>query len=130
MKQSHRFLPFYLFVLGALSACGGQPSKSRPHISPEARKEANAVFQQICVSCHGNTGNGDGPGSTTLDPKPRAFKDSKWQSSVTDERIKKIITSGSLAVGLSPQMPAQPQLKGKDAVLDGLVSIVRSFRAD
>jgi mono/diheme cytochrome c family protein len=130
MKQGHRLVPFCLFLLGSLTACGGDAAPARRAISAEARKEAQKTFTEICVSCHGSVGNGDGPGSTTLNPKPRAFKDAKWQDSVTDERIKKIITSGSLAVGLSPQMPAQPQLKGKDAVLDGLVSIVRSFRAN
>lgn len=130
MKQVHRVIPSCILLLSIVAACGGSSAPPRKAISPEAKKEAQKVFTEICVSCHGNTGNGDGPGSTTLSPKPRAFKDPKWQDSVDDERIKKVVTNGSGSVGLSPQMPAQPQLKGKDDVLDGLVSIVRSFRAN
>jgi mono/diheme cytochrome c family protein len=130
MKPPHLLLPSCVLLIALVAACGGSSAPPRKAISPEAKKEAQKVFLEICVSCHGNTGNGDGPGSTTLTPKPRAFKDAKWQASVTDEHIKKIVTNGGGAVGKSPQMPAQPQLKGKNEVLDGLVSIVRSFRVD
>ena len=61
-------------------------------------------------------------------PKPRSFADVAWQASVTDDQIKKAIVFGGAAVGKSPMMPAQPQLKGNDAMLDGLVQIVRGFK--
>ena len=34
---------------------------------------------------------------------------------------------GGAAVGKSAQMPAQPQLKGKDELLQNLVGLVRAF---
>ena len=49
------------------------------------------------------------------------------QASVTDDHIIKTITLGGAAVGKSPMMPAQPQLKGKSEVLAELVRIVRAF---
>jgi hypothetical protein len=73
-------------------------------------------------------GDGDGPGAAAIDPKPRSFADVAWQDSVTDDHIKKVIVYGGAAVGKSPMMVGQPQLKGNDKVLDGLVQIVRGFK--
>jgi hypothetical protein len=47
---------------------------------------------------------------------------------VTDEHITKVIVYGGAAVGKSPMMPAQPQLKGQTETLAALVKIVREFR--
>jgi len=105
----------------------GSGSKAAPKATVSAA-EAKAQFDSLCLTCHGASGHGDGPGSAQLDPKPRSFDDSAWQASVTDEHIKKAIVFGGAAVGKSPMMPAQPQLKGKDALLDGLVKIVRGFQ--
>lgn len=40
------------------------------------------LFQKSCVSCHGNTGHGDGVAGVNLDPKPANFHDSDlvWNS--------------------------------------------------
>jgi hypothetical protein len=61
-------------------------------------------------------------------PKPRAFADADWQAAVTDDHIKKIILEGGPAVGKSPAMPPNPDLKGKDEVVTQLVKIVRAFK--
>lgn len=118
--------------LAALAACGGgdkgAATGKRQFAVPQARKEAIDTFQSICSTCHGMTGHGDGPGAGALNPKPRTFADAAWQASVTDEHIIQTITFGGAAVGKSAQMPAQPQLKGKDDVLRELVAIVRSWR--
>jgi mono/diheme cytochrome c family protein len=90
--------------------------------------EAHRQFESVCFTCHGSTGHGDGPGAGPLNPKPRSFADVTWQDSVSDEHIKKAIVFGGAAVGKNAMMPAHPQFKGKDAVLDGLVAIVRDFR--
>jgi len=50
-----------------------------------------------------------------------------WQTSVTDSDIKTVILRGGAAVGKSPSMPAQPQLKSKPKVLKALVSHIREF---
>ena len=126
-------------LLPLVAACGGEPKSSgaasaKPAApsavaaDPAAAKQAQQLFDSLCFTCHGLTGHGDGPGAGALDPKPRSFADEAWQASVTDEQIEKTIVFGGAAVGKSPMMPAQPQLKGQDAVLDGLVAIVRRFR--
>lgn len=38
-------------------------------------KKAKELFQQNCVSCHGQNGRGDGPDGRDLDPKPANFHD-------------------------------------------------------
>lgn len=127
------FRPWLLATVALLAACGGNDgdgagSGSRRSLGvPPARKEANAVFESICVTCHGSVGHGDGPGAAACDPKPRSFADPAWQASVTDEQIERTVVFGGAAVGKSAQMPAQPQLKGKTELLQQLVGIVRGF---
>ncbi len=88
---------------------------------------AKAVYAERCAACHGASGKGDGAGAAALNPKPRNYTDKAWQTSVTDEQIKKTIVYGGAAVGKSPIMPASPDLDGKPEVVDGLVKVVRSF---
>lgn len=94
---------------------------------PAAQKEADTVWTSRCVSCHGAGGQGDGAAAAALDPKPRSFTSAKWQASVTDDHIKKVIVGGGTVVGKSALMAPNPDLKGKDAVLNLLVKKVRSF---
>jgi mono/diheme cytochrome c family protein len=119
----------------SLAACGGGDASSAtpakgaaPDAAPMAAKEAAALFESLCFTCHGSAGHGDGPGAAALDPKPRSFADVAWQDSVTDAQIQKTIVYGGAAVGKSPMMPAQPQLKGKTETLNALTKIVRAFR--
>ena len=125
-----------LTATAAVAACGGYtppanangaPSKHTAAASAGA-KEAKEIFASLCFTCHGLTGHGDGPGASTLNPKPRTFADVAWQDSVTDEHIAKTIVYGGAAVGKSPVMVANPQLKGKTEVVASLVKIVRDFR--
>src|SRR5574341_2233906 len=63
-------------------------------------------FNQICASCHGPTGHGDGPAAAALDPKPRDLSDPKYVSTLTDEHMFKTDKEGGAAVGRSALMPA------------------------
>jgi mono/diheme cytochrome c family protein len=96
-------------------------------ISPAAMAKANKIYQERCASCHGDKGNGDGPGAFAIKPKPRDYTDSEWQKTVTDEELAKAIVKGGAAVGKSYMMPANYDLKSKPEVAAGLVQIVRSF---
>jgi mono/diheme cytochrome c family protein len=102
------------------------PAATTP-AAPPGSSEAKKIFKVRCVVCHGEGGKGDGPGSAALNPKPRNYTDAEWQKSVTDEEISKTIVSGGAAVGKSPNMPPNPDLKSKPEVVSGLVAIVRSF---
>jgi mono/diheme cytochrome c family protein len=89
--------------------------------------EAAQTFKTLCSTCHGADGKGDGVAAANLNPKPRNYTDKAWQASVTDEQLAKVILEGGAAVGKSPLMPPNPQLKDKPEVIAELVKIVRSF---
>jgi cytochrome c5 len=98
---------------------------AEPAADPVA--EAKDIYANRCTVCHGATGKGDGDGSAALDPKPRDFTSAEWQSSVTDEHLRKIIVYGGLAVQKAPTMPANPDLDAKPEVVAELVKLVRSL---
>jgi mono/diheme cytochrome c family protein len=99
-----------------------------PSPAADPAADAKVLFKLKCVVCHGDHGAGDGPGAAAIVPKPRAFADPEWQASVNDDHIKKIIVEGGPAVGKSPAMPPNPDLKGKDDVVSALVKLVRDFK--
>jgi mono/diheme cytochrome c family protein len=109
------------------------PSQKQPAATPPTtggtQDEAAAMFASVCATCHGADGTGNGPASASLNPKPRNYTDAAWQASVTDDDLKKIILLGGQAVGKSAMMPANPNLRDKPEVIDGLVRIVRRFGA-
>lgn len=130
----------FLAALGlalALPSCGGgaaEPTKpggmsldAQPGDSP-AMTEAKAKFLGLCATCHGTTGHGDGAAAAAFPTKPRSYADQAWQASVTDANLAKVILEGGPAVGKSPLMPPNADLKEKKDVVDALVQIIRSYR--
>jgi len=132
-------------ALAFVLACGGgeesapadatpaEPAAEAPAGAPAsdggeaAMARAQEIFANRCATCHGTQGAGDGPGSQSLNPKPRDFGDPEWQASVTDEHLEKIIQYGGAAVGLSPTMPGNPDLTSRPEVVDALVRHIRSL---
>lgn len=108
----------------AKPATTSAPSPAAPS-DPAAR--ARQVFEQRCAVCHGSRGAGDGAAAQTLSPKPRALSDAGWQKGVTDEYLRKVILEGGAAVGKSPAMPGNLDLKREPEAVDALVRLVRSF---
>jgi mono/diheme cytochrome c family protein len=113
-----------------------QTSETQAHSEPataaaaaDPGSQAHKVYKAKCVVCHGEQGAGDGPGSASLDPKPRAFASGEWQQSVTDEHLKKTIVQGGASVGKSAAMPGNPDLRSKPEVVDELVKIIRGFKS-
>jgi mono/diheme cytochrome c family protein len=104
------------------------PAPAAPAVSASDQQEATTVFTQRCVVCHGASGGGDGPASAGLNPKPKNFHDSAWQTSVTDEHIEKIVLYGGIAVGKSAAMPPNPDLAAKPGVVMALRSHVRTLK--
>ncbi len=103
------------------------PAAPTPTPAASPAEEAKQTFATLCSTCHGADGKGDGPAAATLNPKPRNYTDKEWQASITDEQLAKVILEGGAAVGKSPLMPPNPQLKDKPEVIAELVKIVRSF---
>jgi mono/diheme cytochrome c family protein len=121
---------FVITACGGLAlflACARPALEPSPVVTPEAKKEAEAIFTARCVSCHGQSGDGNGPSAASLRPRPRNFQDKMWQSNVTDRQIERIIRFGGGAGGKSPVMPANPDLVSKPQVVAALRDLVRSF---
>jgi cytochrome c553 len=126
-------------LLMSLAAGCGKNQSDAPLAEPSAggstaavaavppAEEARTTFKTICATCHGDGGLGNGPAAPSLTPKPRNYTDKTWQASVTDDQITKTILMGGAAVGKSPIMPAQPQLKEKPEVVAAMVQIIRGF---
>lgn len=92
-----------------------------------ADDDSQYIFFNQCALCHGALGKGDGVNAQGFPTKPRDYTDAKWQTSVTDDDIKKIILQGGKAVGKSPLMPDFARLRDQPATIDGLVKIIRGF---
>jgi len=96
-------------------------------ISQKASAEAQNMYTTTCATCHGTDGEGDGPASFGLATPPQDYSDKEWQKSVTNREIMEAILFGGSAVGLSPDMRANPVLRNKPEVLAALAQIVRNF---
>jgi mono/diheme cytochrome c family protein len=107
--------------MGLVSGCEGDKG------SPDAEAEANKIWNERCVTCHGPDGAGKGPGAGALSVKPRSFQDPTWQASVDDARIQKVIVEGGASVGLNEAMAPNPDLKNKPDVVAALSKKIRKL---
>lgn len=113
---------------GGLLAQESGPSHGGPQaVGQPPAGDARTIYQNQCAMCHGKEGRGDGISAPALAVKPRDYSDAKWQASITDDDIKKIIVLGGKGVGKHPSMPDNPTLADRPEVLDGLVQIIRGF---
>jgi cytochrome c oxidase cbb3-type subunit 3 len=83
-------------------------------------------YNQICASCHGETGKGDGVAAAALDPKPRDLSDAEYVSTLSDEHLFKVIKEGGASVEKSPLMPAWGGVLSDDKIWD----VIAYLRAD
>lgn len=63
-------------------------------------------YAQLCVSCHGEKGDGNGPAGAALTPRPTNFTEAANAARLTDEYMFKVVKEGGAAVGKSPLMVA------------------------
>ena len=113
-------------ALGAgavLAGCGPKGEE----LPAAAVSEAKTIFANLCSTCHGTSGKGDGAAGAQLDPKPRDMSSAEWQKSVTDAQIEKVILGGGPAIDKSPSMPPNPDLQAKPQVVKALRAQVRAF---
>jgi mono/diheme cytochrome c family protein len=98
--------------LGWLDEAEAPPSEGKdlPPVDPKTVMTANPkllaqgdkLFKQNCVSCHGDTGHGDGPAAGTLNPKPRDFSQSTgWKNGFRITDIFKTVTTGIKGTGMA-----------------------------
>jgi mono/diheme cytochrome c family protein len=90
-----------IFAFGRVAAQGPAapaPAEPAPWVAPDDAKKvknpipptqetlaaAQQLFADNCLLCHGEKGEGDGPGAKTIKVKPANFTDPKLQASETD----------------------------------------------
>ena len=83
-------------------------------------------YANLCASCHGARGDGQGPAAAGLNPKPARHDDGAYMNDLSNEYLFKIIKEGGAAVGKSPLMaPWGGTLS--DAQIWDVVAFVRSL---
>lgn len=111
-----------------LAEDGKLPPKAAAAVeTAQAGNPGDQKFATFCSTCHGPNGDANTPGAAALNPKPRNFTDAKWQASVDDAHIAKVIKEGGASVGLSPTMAPWGAVLSDDDV-KALVAKVRSFK--
>ena len=90
----------------------------------EAITEGQTLYQQNCVSCHGTTGQGDGPAASALEPKPVNL--GLIQSTVSDGYLAWRITEGGLMEPFRSVMPAWKGILNEDKTWK-VVAYIRTF---
>ena len=89
------------------------------------------VYEKKCMLCHGEKGDGNGPGGALLDPRPRDFTKGKFKirtslsgQAPTDADLFRIISEGMPGTS----MPGWKMLPEKDRW--GLVAYLKTFAPD
>jgi mono/diheme cytochrome c family protein len=92
-----------------------------------AAEDGAALYKTYCVTCHGDTGKGDGAASASLTPKPANFADAAFWKTRDDAAVKKVIKEGGAAVGKSAMMIAWGSVLD-DAKIDAVIKHIKTFQ--
>ncbi len=87
---------------------------------------AGERYAQLCSSCHGPAGAGDGFNAPFLPVPPARHADSAGMVARTDARLFNAIYGGGRVLGRSPRMPAFGRSLAREAIW-GLVGHIRSL---
>jgi len=119
---------------GVWSPCdAGNPSGVRVGVNYSLYEQGRYVYQQNCLICHGDRGDGNGEMAKDLPAKPRSFREGffKFRSTPydklpTDDDLRRTITGG--LSGTTMGMYNQLGEKNLDAVIEYLKSFSRRWR--
>jgi mono/diheme cytochrome c family protein len=89
-------------------------------------EQGKKLYGQFCVTCHGQSGKGDGPGAAALNPKPRDHTDKEYMSKLSDDDLLKVIKNGGASIGKSPLMPPWGASLKDDQIQD-IIAYVRTL---
>ncbi len=137
MTERSPILLAFSLIIFILSACSGpatqiaffgeEESTQQPDLpeefdgltnpftdDPEAIVEGEILFQANCSSCHGSSGEGDGPASGGLNPPPQNLGLS--QSELSDAHLFWRISEGGLMEPFNSLMPAWKGLLNEEQI--------------
>ena len=93
-----------------------------------------SVYTANCLSCHGETGKGDGPVGQILQPPPRdfsvgdfAFDTDEDGKKGTDADLKAVVAKGAGAFGGNQMMAAWGGILS-DTDIDNVVAYIRTLK--
>ncbi len=92
----------------------------------EAISSGSKLFIANCAMCHGESGEGDGPASAGMDPKPAALSDGELLSDLSDAYLYWRIAEGGSADSFKSAMPVWKSIFGDEQIWQ-LVTFIRSF---
>jgi cytochrome c553 len=94
-----------------------------------ADDEGATTYKTFCVTCHGDTGKGDGVAGAALDPKAADFTTPGFFDSRDEDHLKKVVKEGGAAVGKSPLMAAWGAVLSDEQVAK-VVAHILTFKVD
>ncbi len=107
----------------AIDHAAGGHTASAHH---EVLERGKHMYVQYCLSCHGDTGKGDGPGGANLAIKPQDLSVGAVMNPLPDAFLHQVIADGPQSVGLSSLMPPfKPQLG--DRQINEIIVYVRTL---
>ena len=101
------------------------PEKAREIINPYegnkiAAQKGAMLYQKLCWTCHGKTGQGDGPAGKSLKPKPKNFSMSEVQEQTDGELFWKISNGNGMMVPYKHSLSEEQRWQ--------LVNFIRTFK--
>lgn len=105
-NRSRLFVILYPLALGAavsLAAWTVPPAPRDFKLSGDPGR-GKAVYEKNCALCHGPAGQGNGPMSSGLSPRPKDLTSKAVIGKRSDWEVYLVIRDGGKALGLSPQM--------------------------
>ena len=81
------------------------------------------LYRTYCTGCHGETGEGDGLHSFTLNPPPANHADSAFMSKLSNDYFFKVISNGGASVDKSAEMPTWRDVLNKNEIENVIIYI-------
>jgi cytochrome c553 len=86
-------------------------------------RQGKQLFEQYCVVCHGQSGEGDGFNAYNLNPRPHSLSDSTYMKALSSETLTETISFGGKGVNKSVLMPAYQNTLSKTQISKVVVYI-------
>jgi mono/diheme cytochrome c family protein len=97
-----------------------------PPARPGDAAKGQPLYVNLCASCHGERGDGDGPLAAALSPHPARHSDGAYMNALSDEHLFRVIKEGGPAVGKSPLMAPWASALRDDQIRD-VIAFIRSL---